>query len=113
MSGARLGKLVSQGPRAQSAPDDYRLIVEAVYEGYLLHYGQPPADASDPDFALLSGDELYARGLARLAALGDLEAVAELADAVSLSAQAQAEQDPARAEAIWEEHVRAIGWGRE
>ena len=38
----------------------------------------------DPDLALLLGDQLYALGLSRLAALGDLEAVAELADLISL-----------------------------
>ena len=56
----------------------------------------------DPDLALLAGDRLYALGLERLAALGDLDAVAELADVIALCAQAHAEGDPARAEAIWE-----------
>ena len=53
----------------------------------------------DPDLALLAGDRLYALGLARLAELGDLEAVAELADVISLAAQAQAEGDAERAAA--------------
>ena len=44
----------------------------------------------DPDLALLLGDQLYALGLSRLAELGDLEAVAELADVISLLAQARA-----------------------
>ena len=39
----------------------------------------------DPDLALLAGDRLYALGLERLAALGDLEAVAELADVIALA----------------------------
>jgi len=43
---------------------------------------------------LLAGDHLYALGLARLAALGDLDAVAELADVISLSAQAHASGGP-------------------
>ncbi len=51
----------------------------------------------DPDLALLAGDRLYALGLERLAALGDLDAVAELADVIALCAQAHAEGDPARA----------------
>ena len=58
--------------------------VEAVYEGYLLHYGEPRAFAGmDDDLRLLAGDALYALGLERLAQAGDLEAVAELADLIS------------------------------
>ena len=41
-------------------------------------------------------------GLARLAETGDLEAVAELADLISASAQAHAEGRAADAEALWE-----------
>ena len=59
----------------------------------------------DPDLALLAGDRLYALGLARLAELGDLEAVAVLADVISRAAQAHAEGDPARGE-------RRLGGGR-
>ncbi len=65
----------------------------------------------DPDLCLLLGDRLYAAGLARLAELGDLEAVAELADLISLLAQAQARQDPELAAAVWAAGARAIGWG--
>ena len=47
-------------------------MVEAVREGYLLHYGEPRLLAGhDADLALLAGDYLYALGLDRLAALGD------------------------------------------
>ena len=64
-------------------------MVEAVREGYLLHYGEPRMLAGhDPDLALLAGDYLYALGLERLAALGDPEAVRELSDLISLCAQA-------------------------
>ena len=45
---------------------------------------------ADADLALLAGDYLYARGLERLAALGDLEAIRELSDLISLSAQLHA-----------------------
>ena len=45
----------------------------------------------DADLRLLAGDALYALGLARLAELGDLPAVAELSDLISRSAQAHAE----------------------
>ncbi len=55
------------------------LLFEAIREGYLLHYGDPRLlDGADPDLRLLAGDYLYAVGLERLAALGDLEAVREL-----------------------------------
>jgi len=78
-------------------------VLEAVYEGYLLHYGAPRAFAGmDADMRLLAGDALYALGLARLADSGDLDAVAILSDLISSSAQAQAEGRAADAEALWE-----------
>jgi hypothetical protein len=64
-----------------------------------------------PDLALLLGDRLYALGLARLAGLGDLEAVAELADVISLVAQAHAAADSGLAEAVWLAGGTAVGWG--
>ena len=48
-------------------------VLEAVYEGYLMHYGEPR----------------------------DVEAVAVLSDLISGSAQAQAEGRPDDAEALW------------
>jgi hypothetical protein len=90
----------------------YALLVEAIREGALLHYGTGRVLApDDPDLALLAGDRLYAIGLDKLAALGDVEAVAELADLISLVAQAQAEGDAARADAVWEAGARAVGAG--
>ena len=78
-------------------------VLEAVYEGYLMHYGEPRGfTGMDDDLRLLAGDALYALGLARLAECGDLEAVAVLSDLISASAQAQAEGRPADAEALWE-----------
>jgi hypothetical protein len=78
-------------------------VLEAVYEGYLLHYGEPRAfTGMDRDMRLLAGDALYALGLARLAETGDLEAVAVLSDLISATAQAQAEGRPTDAEALWE-----------
>jgi hypothetical protein len=65
----------------------------------------------DPDLSLLAGDRLYALGLARLAELGDLDAVGELADVISLAAQAHAEGDAERAAAVWEAGVRVVGDG--
>ena len=78
-------------------------VLEAVYEGYLMHYGRPRLFAGmDPDLRLLAGDALYALGLSRLAESGDLEAVAELSDLISRSAQAQAEGRAGEAEAMWD-----------
>ncbi|HWH43579.1 MAG TPA: hypothetical protein VNT32_02505 [Thermoleophilaceae bacterium] len=78
-------------------------VLEAVHEGYLLHYGQPRAlRGMDDDLRLLAGDALYALGLARISEAGDLEAVAELADLISLSAQARAEQREDLADEAWE-----------
>jgi hypothetical protein len=94
------------------AGDELAFILEAIREGYLEHYAAGRVvRPDDPDLALLAGDRLYALGLARLAALGDLDAVAELADVISLCAQAHAEGDPARAEAIWEAGAGALRSG--
>jgi hypothetical protein len=77
-------------------------VLEAVYEGYLMHYGQPRAYAGmEEDLCLLAGDALYALGLSRLAEAGDLAAVAELSDLISGTAQAHAEGRPEAAEALW------------
>lgn len=101
-----------RGPRAVADPGEYELLVEAIYEGYLLHYGTPrivrPAEA---DLALLAGDQLYALGLARLVGLGDVEAVAELADVITLCALAHGGGEAELADAVWEAGARAIGWG--
>jgi hypothetical protein len=77
-------------------------VLEAVHEGYLLHYGAPGGFAGmDEDLALLAGDSLYALGLARLADEGDLEAVAMLADLITDCAKAHAEGDRQAAEDRW------------
>ena len=89
---------------------EYGLVVEAIREGYLQHYAEGRVvRPEDPDLALLAGDRLYALGLARLAALGDVEAVVVLADVISLSAQAHAEGDPARADEAWRVGAEAVG----
>jgi hypothetical protein len=105
-------QMAAAGPRAARAADEYELLIEVILEGSRLHYGEPAlVSPEDPDLALLLGDQLYALGLQRLAELGDLDAVAELADLISLIAQAHAEGDPQRAQAIWDAGARAIGWG--
>jgi hypothetical protein len=78
-------------------------VLEAVHEGYLLHYAQPNGFAGmDEDLALLAGDSLYALGLARLAEQGDLEAVAKLADLITACAKAHAEGEPMEASNLWD-----------
>ena len=84
-------------------------VLEAVYEGYLMHYGEPRAfTGMDDDLRLLAGDALFALGLAHLAECGDLEAVAVLSDLISASSQAQAEGRPEDAEALWESSSDAL-----
>ena len=100
------------GPRVERRREQYELLVEAIYEGYLLHYASPRVvRAPEADLSLLAGDRLYAIGLALLVALGDTVAVAELADTIMLSALAQGAGDAALAEAVWAAGARAVGWG--
>ena len=104
--------LAAAGPRAAGRREDYELLVEAIYEGYLLHYGRGRVVcAADADLGLLAGDRLYAIGLARLVALGDTPAVAELADTITLSSLAQGAGAGELAEAVWTAGARAVGWG--
>jgi hypothetical protein len=105
-------QLAAAGPRADGRREEYELLVEAIYEGYLLHYGQPRVvRAPDDDLRVLAGDRLYAIGLARLVGLGDTAAVAELADTITLSALAQGAGDEQLAVAVWLAGARAVGWG--
>jgi hypothetical protein len=105
-----LGSLAAAGPRAAAAPGEYALIVEAVREGYLLHYGEPRLLAGhDADLALLAGDYLYALGLDRLAALGDDGAVAILGDLISDCAHCHAERREGETPALWRVAALSIG----
>jgi hypothetical protein len=90
--------------------DPHRLFVlEAVYEGYLMHYGRPRAfEGMDEDLRLLAGDALYALGVSRLAERGDVPAVAELSDLISLAAQAHAENRSDLAHELWDASARAL-----
>jgi hypothetical protein len=112
-----LGLLAAAGPRAAEAPGEYSLLVESVREGYLLHYGEPRVVVgADANLALLAGDYLYALGLERLAALGDLEAIRELSDLISISAQLhdagdQAELRGRAANALWLASVTVVASG--
>ena len=72
--------------------DRFALGLETIYEGYLLHYGRPRLfSPADRDTALLLGDYLYAHGLVRVASFGEVVAVADLAELISLCAQRRAE----------------------
>jgi hypothetical protein len=89
--GEAFGPVVAAGERARRDPGEYGLLVEAIFEGYLLHYWDPRLlRPDDADLRLLAGDFLYALGLSRLAALGDTPAVTELADLISLCARVHA-----------------------
>lgn len=121
-SEAVLGELVAAGPRAAGDRDEYALLFESIREGYLLHYGEPRiVRGAEPDLALLAGDYLYAMGLERLAGLGDLEAIVELGDLISLSAlihddrhddgEDDGRDDDALAEALWLASAIAVAAG--
>jgi hypothetical protein len=106
------GAIVARGPRTEGRREEYELLVEAIYEGYLLHYGLPRVVcASEADLRVLAGDQLYAIGLARLVTIGDIAAVSELADTITLSALAQSAGEPGLADSVWAAGARAVGWG--
>jgi len=72
------------------AEERFALGLETIYEGYLVHYGKPRLFApADDDTALLLGDYLYAHGLVRIA--GDVAAVSDLSELISLCSQLRAE----------------------
>ncbi len=105
-------QVAASGPRVDGKGSEYELLIEAIYEGYLLHYHSPRVVRSpEDDLGLLAGDRLYALGLARLVALGDVEAVAELADVITLAALAHGSGNPELADAVWAAGARAVGWG--
>lgn len=115
-----LGDLAAAGPRTAPRGGEYAFVVETVREGYLLHYpeagGPRVVRGADRDLSLLAGDYLYAVGLERLAGVGDLAAVRELSDLISLAAQVHdGSRDPERrvaeAAALWLASAAAIAAG--
>ncbi len=108
-----LGLLAAAGPRGAEAPAEYALVVEAVREGYLLHYDEPRLmQGHDEDLALLAGDYLYALGIEGLAALGDAEAVAALAELIGRCAQLHAEGREDEVAELWRTSALAVGGDR-
>jgi hypothetical protein len=94
---------IPEGRWGAGGDADLAFVLEAVYEGHLMHHGAPRAfNGMDEDLRLLAGDELYALGLSRLAAKGDLDAVTELAELISLCAWARSEGKPGElVETLW------------
>ncbi len=85
-------------------------VLDAVREGYLLHYGEPRLLAGhDDDLAVLAGDYLYALGIERLAASGDCAAVLELAELIGACAQRHVEGREDEVPGLWRSAVAAIG----
>lgn len=104
------GLLAALGPRSAGAPSEYAFVVEAVREGYLLHYGEPRLLAGhDEDLGLLAGDYLYALGIERLAALGDAEAVAVLGELIGRCAQLHGEDRVDEVAGLWRSAALAVG----
>ena len=98
-----------EGVFGQLAPERFALGLETIYEGYLVHYGRSRLFApTDDESALLLGDYLYAHGLVRIAAIGEVEAVVVLAELISTCAHLRAERATGDGEA-WVEAVRRLG----
>jgi len=118
---AELGReLAAEGtpisPRIVASPDgpypgsgSHAAVVEAVREGYLLHYGDSRLlSGHDDDLALLAGDYLYAIGIRRLAASGDCAAVLRLAELIGACAERHAEAREAEVPGLWDEAASAM-----
>jgi hypothetical protein len=89
----------------------YALGLETIYEGYLVHYGRPRLFAApDDDTALLLGDYLYAHGVARISALHEVAAVADLSELISLCSQLRAE-DAEGEGPLWSATAALLGRG--
>jgi hypothetical protein len=112
------GPLVAAGSRVAARGDEYALLTESIYEGYLVHYLRGRLlDTGDEDLLLLGGDFLYAYGLTRLAGLADVEAVEDFADLITLCAQLHAPGPQGKPSgelvgALWALTSLAVGTGR-
>jgi hypothetical protein len=107
-----VGRLAAAGARTAGDPGEYAYVVEAVYEGYLCHYGRSRLLAEpDRDLALLAGDLFYAIGISGLAGLGDPESVGILSDLIRVAAELEARGDRPAAEAVWLAQLIALSCG--
>ena len=89
----------------------FALGFETIYEGYLVHYGASRLFAPpDADTALLLGDYLYAHGLVRIASFGEVDAVADLSELISLCSQLRAE-DAGGDGPLWAATAALLGTG--
>lgn len=81
----------------------YRLALEFIFEGYLLHHGASRLfGAGTEELDLLAGDYMYARGLGSIAELGDLDCIRMLADLITVCSQVHCEGLPrVQALAAW------------
>jgi hypothetical protein len=91
--------------------EPFALGLETIYEGYLVHYGSPRLFApADHDTALLLGDYLYAHGLVHVASFGEVSAVADLSELISLCRQLRAEEADGDG-ALWAATASLLGRG--
>jgi hypothetical protein len=90
-----------------SAGDAYADVIAEIARGARLHYEN--SDSLDPDLDLLLGDQSYASGLAKLAAIGDIEETARLADLISRVAQLHADGESAAARELLAAAERRLG----
>jgi hypothetical protein len=91
------------------ASERFALGLETVYEAYLVHFGRPRLFAPpDLDTALLLGDYLYAHGLVRIAATGEVGAVSALSELISTCARLRAEGMSGDGEA-WADTALSLG----
>ena len=99
------GRLLAARGRAvrARARDDLRGVPRALRHIQALR----PAG---PDVALLLGDYLYAHGLVRIAELGDVEAIRELAELIARCAHLRAEGAPGDGE-VWAETAERLDGG--
>jgi hypothetical protein len=102
--------IAASGPRVGGRESEYRSALELIREGHLVHGGDGRLlDSRDHDLSILAGDLLYAEGLVRMAALEDLEAIAELSRMICNCAISRSLADEAKSEAAWAKSCALIG----
>jgi len=104
---------IEVGPTERLQPEvgrEIRVGVEAIREGHLLHWGKGRVVVThDSDLALLAGDRLYAMGLERVAATGNVTAIRQLSRLIKASAEAQAAGLGDASEAEWASTCETVG----